>query len=157
MMQPEIQVFDESQGASAPSSKSGSPGFRPLLRTIQRKAFLIVATTGLGAFAALQFLGSKETPVYGGGFQLLVEPVTSEQQLADPISITRTEGKPNDKLFVLDYPTQLRILKSPEILKSIVVQVQARYPDFSLETLQENLKLERIADSPDRNDRTKII
>ncbi len=157
MIQQEIQVFDESQGASAPSSNSGSPGLRPLLRTLQRKAFLIVATTGLGAFAALQFLGSKEAPVYGGSFQLLVEPVTSEQQLADPISITRTDGKPNDKLFVLDYPTQLRILKSPEILKSIVAQVQARYPDFNLETLQENLNLERISDSPDRNDRTKII
>lgn len=156
-MQREIQVFDESSEMSAPSSSSSSPGLRPLLRTLQRKAFLIIATTGIGTFAALQFLSSKEPSVYSGSFHMLVEPVTSEQQLSDPIAITRTEGKPSDKLFILDYPTQIRILTSPEVLNSIVEQVKTRYPDFNLATLQENLKVERISDSPDRNDRTKIM
>lgn len=157
MIEQEIQVFDESQGASAPSSKSGSPGLRPILRTLQRKAFLIVTTTGLAAVAALQFLGSEEVPVYSGNFQLLVEPVTSEQKLADPINITRTEGQPNEKLFTLDYPTQMRILTSPQILNSIVSQIQSRYPEFNLETLQKNLKVERMSNSNSPNDQTKII
>ncbi len=153
-MQQEIQSIDNPQEGIA---KKSSPGIRPILRTLKRNIALIIGIAGITTISASPFIGEAVPPVYQGSFQLLVEPVTTEQQLADPLTFTRTDGQPSDKFFTLDYPTQIRILTSPAILNSIFEQIQTRYPAFKIVNLSDKLKLKRISDSSSRNDQTKII
>lgn len=130
--------------------------FRPLSRVIQRKAILIVGVTGIASVASAALISrTQPPPVFAGNFQILVEPVSSEAKFAQPATLTRTSGAPNDNLFSLDYPTQLQILQSPGMLSDIVEQVQNRYPNFSLNDLRKNLAVARIGKG--RFDQTKVI
>jgi capsular exopolysaccharide synthesis family protein len=130
---------------------------RALGRTIQRQALLIAgvatATTALAIFQAM-----KIPLTYEGDFQLLVEPVTNEARIADPLTVTRNDGGvPGRDVFTLDYPTQIEILQSPEMLNSIVQQVKSQYPNFSYADLREGLTVERLAPEDAGGDATRII
>lgn len=149
------QFSEETEETTA--SSQGGLNLGPLLRTIQRKILLIVGLTGAAGMAANHFLIQEPTATYQGHFQMLVEPVSSTDKLADPLTLTRTQGSPNENLFSLDYPTQLQILQSPEVLDEIVNQVQAEYPKFSLQDIQKNLTVERLAGENKRFDVTKIL
>ncbi|MCG5058528.1 MAG: polysaccharide biosynthesis tyrosine autokinase [Limnoraphis sp. WC205] len=149
------QFSEETEETTA--SSQGGLNLGPLLRTIQRKILLIVGLTGAAGMAANHYLIQEPTSTYQGHFQMLVEPVSSTDKLADPLTLTRTQGNPNENLFSLDYPTQLQILQSPEILDEIVNQVQAEYPKFSLQDIQKNLTVERLAGENKRFDVTKIL
>lgn len=153
-MQQDIQSSDSLQEGIV---KKGSGGIRPILRTLKRNIVLVIGMAGITTIAGFLLIGEPDPPTYEGNFQLLVEPVTTEDKLADPLTFTRTDGQPNDKYFTLDYATQIRILTSPEILNSIAEQIQTRYPKFKVGTLAKNLKLERVVNSKSRNDQTKIL
>ncbi|NJK27638.1 MAG: polysaccharide biosynthesis tyrosine autokinase [Coleofasciculaceae cyanobacterium SM2_3_26] len=129
--------------------------FGPYLRTARRKLLLLIATTGLGVTAA--WLASQNDPaIYEGSFQLLVEPVTSEAKFAEPSALTRTGGGvPNRELFSLDYPTQLEILRSPDVLSAIADAVKAEYPQFGAGALRKGLIVERLGQG--RSGSTKIL
>ena len=129
---------------------------RSLLRTAQRQslpiAFVTTLVTGAAAFYAINI-----PPAYQGDFQLLVEPVTNEARISDPLTVTRADGGvPARDTFIVDYPTELQILKSPERLEAIAEEVQKQYPDFSPVQLRTGLKVERLADAT-APDPTKII
>ena len=129
---------------------------RPLSRIIQRKAILIIGVTGIASVATAALISrTQPPPIFAGNFQILVEPVSSEAKFAQPATLTRTTGAPNDNLFSLDYPTQLQILQSPGMFSDIVEQVQNRYPNFSLNDLRKNLVVERIGKG--RFDQTKVL
>ncbi|MBD3882761.1 polysaccharide biosynthesis tyrosine autokinase [Phormidium tenue FACHB-886] len=129
---------------------------RSLWRTVQRQSLPIAFVTTLVTGAAA-FYATSIPPAYEGDFQLLVEPVTNEARIADPLTVTRTEGGvPGRDIFTLDYPTQLQILKSPERLDAITEEVQKQYPEFSPAQLRSGLIVERLADE-DAPDPTKII
>lgn len=152
-MEPTVtQVVDDADELAASSPKGIN--LRPLFRTASRKAVLILGIAGAVTAAAWN-LGAQAPPLYAGNFQMLVEPVSSEARLSEPTTLTRTGGTPDEQLFGLDYPTQLLILKSPEMLSSIVEQVRTRYPKFSLNSLQKGLLVERIGKG--RFDSTKIV
>ncbi|MCF2146319.1 polysaccharide biosynthesis tyrosine autokinase [Desmonostoc muscorum LEGE 12446] len=133
---------------------------------IRRRGLLMVqvalGTTLLGG--GLLFLMTKSTsPRYAGQFQLLVEPVTAEEQLAR--SSTRAQGSDVDVQRInieqssLDYESQIRILQSPTLLYPVVSEVRQRYPDTSYETLVKNLNIARITTlSLDKKEQgTKLI
>jgi capsular exopolysaccharide synthesis family protein len=147
-------VSDDTEELAA--SSQGGLNFQPLLRAIQRKALLILGIAGITTTLAWRF-GGETDPLYQGNFQMLVEPVTSADKLSDPLTLTRTQGSPNDNLFEIDYPTQLEILKSQGILDEIVQAVQLQYPDFQLARLQKNLEVERLVGANRRFDTTKIL
>lgn len=148
------QFADESEELA--TSSQGGLNFKPLLRTVRRKILLIAGVTGISLFAANQLI-EDPPPTYEGNFQMLVEPVTSTDKLTDPLTLTRTQGNPNDNLFNIDYPTQLEILKSSEILDEIVAEVQSQYPSFTLKEIQKKLTVERLIGANRRFDRTKIL
>jgi capsular exopolysaccharide synthesis family protein len=129
--------------------------FRPLLRTVRRKALLIAGiTTVVVGVVAYRLATAPLT--YSGSFRLLVEPVSSQGRIADPLAVTRSgEGVPSDEIFGLDYPTLLQILQSPGVLSDIVEEVQAKFPQFSYNTLRQGLVVQRIGTG--RNDQTKIV
>ena len=135
-----------------------SPKIKPFLRTAKRKVLLIGAVTALatGFFA---YKDSQQNPVaqYLGNFQLLTEPMTLEEKSSDPNTLVNSNGVPNDRLSAIDYPTMLRILKSPDILSKIVERVQTEYPEFEVSQLNRNLEVERINDSGNRLEASKIL
>jgi capsular exopolysaccharide synthesis family protein len=149
------QFADETEELAA-SSTGGGLSLGPLLRTVQRKIILIAGVAGIATIAANRLI-EDPPPTYMGNFQMLVEPVTSTDKLTDPLTLNRTQGNPNDSLFNLDYPTQLEILQSPEVLDEIVAQVQPQYPDFNLKKIQKNLVVERLVGANRRFDQTKIL
>ncbi len=148
------QFSEEMEEITAPSQ--GGLNLAPLLRTVQRKILLIVGIAGLATVGAYKSL-EEPLPIYSGQFQMLVEPVSSTDRLAAPLTVTRTQGNLNDNLFTLDYPTQLKILQSPEVLNDVVSAVQAQYPEFNLRKLQKSLVVERLVGDNQRLDQTKII
>lgn len=129
---------------------------RPILRTVRRKALLVIGVAGIVTFAAWTLTkGAK--PTYEGDFRLLVEPVTGEQRTTDPSLLARAQGA-NLPTQDLDYPTQLEILRSPKILSEIADQVKTRYPNFSAADLQKGLVVKRYeSGKANAGDPTKMI
>ncbi len=129
---------------------------RPLLRIIQRRILLIAGITSLTTAAAV-YVNNKSPSVYAGSFQLLVEPVTSEEKLTDPSALTGTPVKvSNGKGDELDYSTVFTILTSSEMFKSIVEQVKVQQPDFGVGQLKNGLTVERLI-SKQFGGKTKIV
>lgn len=136
--------------AIAPKKKSP---LVPLIRGMQRKALLILACVGATTTVAW-LLSADDPPTYGGSFQMLVEPVTSEARVAAPAALTRGDSSPND--FSLDYPTQLELLQSPRVLGPVFEAVRVKYPDFTYIELRSNLLVERTG-GKNRLNQTKIL
>ncbi|PSB60687.1 capsular biosynthesis protein, partial [filamentous cyanobacterium CCP1] len=129
---------------------------RSLGRTVQRQALLIAGVATLVAVGA-SYLAMREPPTYEGDFRILVEPITTEGRLSDPVSLTRSDGGvPNRDVFAVDYTTQIQVLLTPRRLNQIVQDVQAQYPNFSYENLVQGLTVQRLSveNSPDP---TRII
>jgi polysaccharide biosynthesis transport protein len=111
------------------------------LVAVARRQGLLMALVALGATllaGGLLLLVIKSTPPqYVGKFQLLVEPITTEEQLAR--FSTRAQGSDvpytNIEQSSLDYESQIRILSGPKLLEPVVRQVRKRYPDVTYETL----------------------
>ena len=147
-MQPELEDMENPPNRGL--------NLRSLLRTAQRQslpiAFVTTLVTGAAAFYAINI-----PPAYEGDFQLLVEPVTNEARLADPTTVTRNDGGvPARDTFLVDYPTELQILQSPERLDAIAEEVQKQYPEFSPGQLKAGLTVARLTDAK-APDPTKII
>lgn len=104
-----------------------------LLAAARRRALVIVAVT-VAVSAALLFKISQRPPIYMGKFQLLVEPVTTSESRLQAI-LTETQGNKfatyNGKDFGLDYATQIRVLKSPNVMEPIMQKIASRYPDVN--------------------------
>ena len=143
---------DQDELASPPQQ---GVNFRPLLRIARRKAWLIAGVTGL-VTAAVYYFNPSPPFAYQGNFQLLVEPVTTEEKLTEPSTLTRTGGVPNQGLLELDYLTVIKILTSPGMLSDVVESVKSRYPNFNIEQLRDGLVVERVG-GENRFDQTKII
>lgn len=152
--QPEpLLAEEEGEATSAPQK---GLNIRPFLRTIQRKALLIAGITTLTTGAAA-YVGVNAPATYGGSFQLLVEPVTSEARLAEPSTLTRNQGRvPDEKAFELDYSTVFTLLTGPGMFSSIVEQVRTEYPNFSVGQLASGLTIERLT-SEKFGGKTKIV
>jgi polysaccharide biosynthesis transport protein len=138
------------------------------LVTVARRRGLLMAGVALGTTllaGGCLFLITKSTPAeYLGKFQLLVEPITAEDQLAR--SSTRAQGseEPNVQRInieqsSLDYESQIQILRGPKLLEAVVKQSRQRYPDVTYETLIKNLKIARLTTlSLDKKEQgTKLI
>ncbi|MEG4958664.1 MULTISPECIES: polysaccharide biosynthesis tyrosine autokinase [unclassified Microcoleus] len=145
----QVQQFSVEEGEEVSAQPQKGLNLKPLLRTFQRKALIIIGIIGLiGGGVTYQIKGSKQT--YQGDFRMLVEPVTTEARIADPAALAnRGEGGavPSREFFSLDYATQLQILQSPQMLSAIVKQVQKRYPQFTEAILQKNLVVLRMGEN----------
>ncbi|MEM9215065.1 MAG: polysaccharide biosynthesis tyrosine autokinase [Cyanobacteria bacterium P01_F01_bin.150] len=123
--------------------------FWPLLRTIKRKTLLIAGLTVL--MAGLAALKTKQAPsIYQGSFELLVEPITSQGQLADPTTLTRGLQDAQRADGATDYATQLRILTGPGLLREIAAEVSSRDPNyinFTADDLARSLLVRRVGDT----------
>jgi len=130
--------------------------FRPILRTVQRKVLLILGITALSTAAGV-FLNSKSPSIYQGRFQMLVEPVTSEQRRTDPNAIITGDVK-DGRGAQLDYSTIFEILTGAGTLSDIADQVKTEHPNsnFNPGQLKAGLTVERLESEKFDGD-TKII
>lgn len=150
------QLPSENMDESSAAPKKGL-NIRPLVMMIWRQAWIIFAITGAFGYMGYRLSQvSTPEPLYKGSFRILVEPVTSEGRITEPTALTRIGGVPGDKTFSFDYPTQLELLKSQNLLSQVVEQVQGDYPDFNYLEFTSQLILERVG-GKSRFDTTSII
>lgn len=123
----------------------------------------IIAGVALGAslLSGLMVLRQSATtpPVYTGQFDLLVEPVTTDEQLArQSTSAQARQGGASVEKSQLDYETQIRVLRSPSLLNPLLEKLQQENPNVPREVLEQRflnaLEIERVAA---RKSNTKII
>jgi succinoglycan biosynthesis transport protein ExoP len=113
---------------------------RDFLSIIRRRALIIagVAVTVMAGVCSITFSQQAE---YQGNFQLLVEPVNSDDASLSNLTVT---VNPNLGRAGLDYETQIQVLKSPELMSTIVNKLRASYPDISYASIINNLTIARL-------------
>jgi polysaccharide biosynthesis transport protein len=116
-------------------------GTGQLFDMLRRRLVLIAGVTA-ATTAATWAMTWNQPETYQGGFQLLIEPVSSQiQQDREPLS-----GDASEKGGV-DYLTQIEVLRSPKLLGPIVDQIKSRYPDISYAELFMKLNIEHPTDT----------
>lgn len=118
---------------------------RDFLSVVRRRA-LVIATVAAVVMVATVYSSLKQKPVYESSFRLLVEPLNNENKLPELASSQGSSpSNPN-----LDYESQIQVLKSPELMTSIVRRLQRDYPDINYNYLVNSLTITRLGE-------TKII
>lgn len=94
----------------------------------------------------------KQTPIYEGEFQLLIEPPIQE---TTPGASATSEALMLFGVPTVDYSTQIEVLLSPSVLDPIIAKIAKKYPDVTYETLlpEDKKPLLKIAQLKD----TKIL
>jgi polysaccharide biosynthesis transport protein len=117
--------------------------FRDTLGLFRRRALVIigVAAAFIG-YSALSILGQENQ--YAGSFQILIEPVNAENaSLAAPNSeLSAGRGR-----STLDYPTQIAVLRSPDLINTALENLKPTYPDLSFGQISGSLTISRIRDT----------
>lgn len=116
------------------------------LTSIVKHRLRLIGAVAFGVTTATAFFTFNQEPLYQGTFQLLVEPVSEEQE--DPLSILQQD------IGGLDYDTQIEVLRSPRVLNPIIETLTSKYPEIEYEELikpqKSPLKIEQL-------DETKIL
>ena len=115
---------------------------RQLTSIVKHRLRLIAAIT-LGVTTAATVFTFSQEPIYKGEFQLLVEPVSEEQD--DALSLLQKD------IGGLDYDTQIEVLRSPRVLNPIVETLASKYPEIEYEELikpqKSPLRIEQLDDT----------
>lgn len=118
---------------------------RHLLSVVRRRAVVIAGVT-IAVTSAISFWTFSQTPKYEGKFQLLVEPVTEEGNLD---KLTQVPGVSESPGSILDYDTQIEVLRSPNLMAPILEEIEKRYKDVSYDSLigSSELNIERLEET----------
>lgn len=111
---------------------------------------ILLAIALIGIFGGLIVRSAKRVvPVYQGSFTLLVEPISAEARLAQQYVTAQPSGAELSKIRVedttlLDYETQIRVLKSPKLINKVVENVRKEYPETSYDSIYDRLNISRV-------------
>ncbi len=105
---------------------------RQLLTVIRRRS-LVIAGVAIAVTSGIGFWTFRQTPKYESRFQLLVEPVTAEEGKLEKLA--QVPGVTDAPYSVLDYDTQIQVLRSPNLMTPILEEIQKRYPDVTYDFL----------------------
>ena len=115
---------------------------------IRRRLGVVLGVTIAVAAATIPlslWAASRKPPQYVGSFQLLVEPVTAEEQYKR--LLLNPQQNPGESLqsapTALDYSTQIQVLQSPKLLSPIVQQTQAKFPDVDYNRIASQIAIDR--------------
>jgi polysaccharide biosynthesis transport protein len=144
---------------SGSSNEEGGLDLDLVIKAIQRRWWIVaiacVVTSGVS-----MALSRTKPPAYEGSFNILIEPVTAEGQVASAInngdrtsSVESDLGSAQSSKTTLDYPTQIQILLSDKILNPVVKQLKTTNPKISYESLRASLTIDRLKDQSE----TKIL
>lgn len=129
---PQVPTFNDSEE---------SFNTQEILAAARRRAWIIilVAIAVTGTIWTRALLNPPDSR-YRSSFQLLVEPIAGDdqfQRLSQDLPGGATRGGQ------IDYATQIRVLKSQQVLKPVYEQLQEDYPNLSYGALERNLKVAR--------------
>ncbi|MDY6802758.1 MAG: polysaccharide biosynthesis tyrosine autokinase [Cyanobacteriota bacterium] len=132
---------------------------------IRRLPVMIVVAIALTVSIGIPLVkkAKQVSPIYGGTFRLLIEPTSVEGRLTQQFIKAQTSGVDVNRIRIednelVDYETQIRVLKSQELIKEILAEIQKKYPGMSYDSLNTKLKVKRITYERDaREYGTKII
>ncbi|MEH1819273.1 MAG: polysaccharide biosynthesis tyrosine autokinase [Nostoc sp.] len=140
-----VPPFPQNQLVSWDEEKGDDRSFQEFLSVLQRRALVMAGVTiAMMTIVVISLVVNRKPPEYEGSFQLLVEPVNDDTKAVDVVK------DPNLGTSNLDYESQIQVLKSPELLRSTLKQLQASYPEISYDSLLAYLKITRLGE-------TKII
>jgi capsular exopolysaccharide synthesis family protein len=148
--------------SSGEANLEGGVNFGRLLGTIKRRLAPVILITL--AVSTATFYWSKSRPAsYQGKFGMLIEPVTAESEVVSAVSgrggasvESQDLGNTQATQPVLDYATQIEILRSPQLLNPVVRNLQSQYSDLTVENLGGGLTIERLAATKGKAE-TKIL
>ncbi len=110
---------------------------------IVRRRFPIIVGVTIGLMATFVGWTLHQKPEYEGNFRLLVEPLNNDSKLPNLTAGTNS----NLPASGLDYESQIQVLKSPEIITSIVKQLQATHPDINYDSVAKSLTITRLGET----------
>ena len=157
-----------SQNQSTPQSQGEEANldigwlFGVVMRRIPVMAIVAIVLTAL--FGGLIVNRNRGVPpLYQGSFRLLIEPISAEGRLMRQFLLAQASGTDLSKIKIeesglVDYETQIRVLKSPKLLMPILEKTKAEYPKLNFKSLKKNLKVDRISvDISGKEFGTKIL
>ncbi|WP_009634509.1 GumC family protein [Synechocystis sp. PCC 7509] len=111
------------------------------LVAIVRRRIVVIGSVAVSIAVGIGFWTFSQQPKYQGTFRLLVEPVTTENQLE---GLTQLPGVTSNVQQSLDYNTQIQVLISPELMAPIVKKLAEQYPDINYNAMLGALTIERF-------------
>ena len=138
---PEINATPPNEGSQVPQYNNTEEGLntREILAAVRRRAWIIiiVAIAVTGTMWTRAFL-NQPSPRYRSSFQLLVEPIAGDDQFQ---RLSRDLG--GGARTSIDYDTQIRVLKSQQVLRPVYEKLQGDYPELNYNSLVGNLTVFR--------------
>lgn len=135
-----------------------------LFGVLRRRILVMAAATiALSALAgtAILITSKKITLDYEGSFSLLVEPATAEGLLSKQLdnSVTADLAKINiEGISLVDYETQIRILRSPKMMQPVLQELRAWNPNLTYTEMMSKLTINRVSYAKDgKQQGTKIL
>jgi succinoglycan biosynthesis transport protein ExoP len=124
------------------SDETSDFNLKSFVGLLQRRAMIIIGVASV-AMGGIIYTTFKQVPIYESGFQILVEPVNSDSELGKIdvglASVLKSSG--------LDYESQIQVLKSPELLRDFIQEIQKSDPSINYYTLIQNLNVRRLGES----------
>lgn len=154
------QPYPFSNSSSANSSHTGalevwheeeSFNKKQVITVARRRAWLILIV-GIAVTGGIWTRTLSQPPSYRSSFQLLVEPIAGDEEFQ---KLSQQLGNSNNDSNTvresgLDYPTQIQVLKSSEVMGPIYQKLKEDYPELSYGQLVNQLTINRL-------DETKIL
>lgn len=137
-----------------------------ILAVFRRRAWIMLSVSTLltGLLGGVVVWQSKQAiSEYKGSFRLLVEPVTAEGRLSQQFLQSQVDARSDIQSVridnsLLDYESQIRVLKSPSLMNPVISDIQQKYPEMSYELMMKQLIIERLSYEEDGfKEGTKII
>lgn len=125
--------------------QSEESGWREFLGLVRRRGFVLLGVSAT-VMATVFYSTLTHRLEYEGSFRLLVEPLNDEIRLQELAGVQNQ----NQNVSKLDYASQIQVLKSPELINSIVKQLQGSYPNIDYDAIVKYLTIMRLGE-------TKII
>jgi polysaccharide biosynthesis transport protein len=132
---------------------------------VLRRRILVMAAATIAlstlAGAAIVTNSKSMTIDYEGSFSLLVEPATAEGLLSKQLdnTVAADLAKINiESLSLVDYETQIRILRSPKMMQPVLDELRAWHPNMTYGELMSKMTISRINYTRDgKQQGTKIL
>ncbi|MGL5063895.1 MAG: GumC family protein [Microcoleus sp.] len=135
-----------------------------LFGVVRRRILVMAAATiALSTIAGVAIFANSKTMTmeYQGSFSLLVEPPTAEGLLSKQLdnTVAADLAKINiESLSLVDYETQIRILRSPDMMNQVLKELRVWHPKMTYSELMSKLAIERVTYTKDgKQQGTKIL
>lgn len=122
---------------SSDSQHQSDLGYGQLLKIVLRRKFWLITVISL-IFPLMAIKAFMEEPIYRSSMQLLIESNYQEKQ-----GSKLEELLPSSQLEI-DYSTHLILLKSSRVLQKAIDLLKDKYPDLTIEDVQESLSVSQV-------------